>query len=128
MSEPDIFGLPSFFFLSCVFWIRIFSRIKNLTFQAHTTTLENKYSYPNAVKRSIKTSSTPLIILINGSRLRLLSLNMEDEGKMDELIEQMKLMNVLLSKHNKREETKQRTKENFYTNYSIPSSRFYLVW
>jgi hypothetical protein len=40
---------------------------------------------------------------------------MEDEGKMDELIEQMKLMNVLLSEHNKREETK----ENFYTNYSI---------
>ena len=32
---------------------------------------------------------------------------MEDKGKMDELIEQMKLMNVLLSKHDKREETKE---------------------
>jgi N-acetylglutamate synthase-like GNAT family acetyltransferase len=40
---------------------------------------------------------------------------MEDEGKMDELIEQMKLMNVLLSKRDKREETK----ENFYTNNKI---------
>lgn len=32
---------------------------------------------------------------------------MEDnQGKLDEVIEQMKLMNVLLSKHDKREETK----------------------
>jgi hypothetical protein len=36
-----------------------------------TTSLQNKYSYLNAVKRSINTSSTPLIILINESRLRL---------------------------------------------------------
>ena len=35
--SPDIFGLPSSFFLSCVFWIRIFFRITNLTFQARTT-------------------------------------------------------------------------------------------
>jgi hypothetical protein len=71
--SPDIFGLPSFFFLSCVFffWIRIFYRITNLTIQTRTTVLQNKYSYLNARKRSINTSSTPLIILINGSRLRL---------------------------------------------------------
>ena len=35
---------------------------------------------------------------------------MEDKGKMDELIEQMKLMNVLLSKHDKRKETKENFK------------------
>ena len=69
--SPDIFGLPSSFFLSCVFWIRIFSRRNNLTIQTRTTSLQNKYSYLNAVKRSIDTSSTPLIILINESRLRL---------------------------------------------------------
>ena len=70
--SPDVFGLTSsFFFLSYLFWIRIFYRITNLTIQARTTTLQNKYSYPNAVKRSINASSTPLIILINGSRLRL---------------------------------------------------------
>ena len=32
---------------------------------------------------------------------------MEDKGQMNEVIEQMKLMNVLLSKHDKREETKE---------------------
>ena len=42
-----------------------------LTIQTLTTSLQNKYSYLNAVKRSINTSSTPLIILINWSRLRL---------------------------------------------------------
>ena len=52
---------------------QIFSRITNLTFQARTTTLQNKYSYLNAVERSTNTSSTPLIILINESRLRLYS-------------------------------------------------------
>ena len=31
---------------------------------------QNKYSYSNAEKRSTNTSSPPLIILINGSRLR----------------------------------------------------------
>ena len=69
--SPDSFGLASSFFLSFVFWIRIFYRINILTFQARTTSLQNKYSYLNAVKRSINTSSTPLIILINESRLRL---------------------------------------------------------
>ena len=69
--SPDIFGLIFSFFLSCVFsTIRNFSRINNLTIQARTTILQNKYSYLNAVKRSINTSSTPLIILINDSRLR----------------------------------------------------------
>ena len=68
--SPDSFGLASFF-LSFVFWIRIFYRINILTFQARTTSLQNKYSYPNAAKRSINASSTPLIILINESRLRL---------------------------------------------------------
>ncbi|CAL6324775.1 unnamed protein product [Bathycoccus prasinos] len=43
----------------------------NLTIQTRTTVLQDKYSYLNAVKRSINTSSTPLIILINGTRLRL---------------------------------------------------------
>ena len=38
---------------------QIFSRIHNLTIQTRTTTLQNKYSYRNAVKRSINTSSTP---------------------------------------------------------------------
>ena len=51
----------------------ILSRINNLTIQTRTTSLQNKYSYLNAVKRSIKTCSTPLIILINESRLRLYS-------------------------------------------------------
>ena len=32
---------------------------------------------------------------------------MEDKGQMNEVIEQMKLMNVLLSKRDKREETKE---------------------
>ena len=32
---------------------------------------------------------------------------MEDKGQMNEVIEQTKLMNVLLSKHDKREETKE---------------------
>ena len=68
--SPDSFGLASFF-LSFVFWIRIFYRINILTFQARTTSLQNKYSYLNAAKRSINASSTPLIILINESRLRL---------------------------------------------------------
>ena len=70
--SPDSFGLTFCVFWSCVFsTIRIFSRINNLTIQARTTILQNKYSYRNAVKRSINTSSTPLIILINESRLRL---------------------------------------------------------
>ena len=70
--SPDSFGLASSFFLSFVFSTnRIFSRINNLTIQTRTTSLQNKYSYLNAVKRSISTSSTPLIILINESRLRL---------------------------------------------------------
>jgi len=69
--SPDSFGLASSFFLSFVFWIRIFYRINILTFQARTTSLQNKYSYLNAAKRSINASSTPLIILINESRLRL---------------------------------------------------------
>ena len=70
--SPDMFGLTSSFFLSFVFSTnRIFFRITNPTFQARTTALQNKYSYPNAVKRSINTSSTPLIILINENRLRL---------------------------------------------------------
>ena len=71
--SPDIFGLsPSFFFVVCLLETnQIFSRINNLTIQTRTTTLQNKYSYPNAVKRSINTSSTPLIILINENRLRL---------------------------------------------------------
>ena len=68
--SPDSFGLASSFFLSYLFWIRIFSRINNLTIQARTTSLQNKYSYLNAVKRSINTSSTPLIISINGNCLR----------------------------------------------------------
>jgi hypothetical protein len=55
----------------CLSTNKIFSRITNLTFQARTTVLQNKFSYPNAVKRSSNTSSTPLIILINESRLRL---------------------------------------------------------
>ena len=38
---------------------------------------------------------------------------MEDKGQMDEVIEQMKLMNVLLSKHDKREETKETREKNF---------------
>ena len=64
----------SSFFLSCVSSTnRIFSRTNNLTIQTRTTILENKYSYPNAVKRSINTSSTPWIILINENRLRLYS-------------------------------------------------------
>ena len=72
VSEPDSFGLASSFFLSFVFSTnRIFSRINNLTIQTRTTTLQNKYSYRNAVKRSINTSCTPLITLINGSRLWL---------------------------------------------------------
>jgi len=72
--SPDIFGLTSSFFLSCVSsTIRIFSRINNLTIQTRTTILQNKYAYLNAVKRSINASSTPLIILINDSRLRLYS-------------------------------------------------------
>ena len=50
---------------------QIFSRINNLTIQTRTTSVQNKYSYLNAVKRSINTSSAPLIILINESRLRL---------------------------------------------------------
>ena len=42
--------------LSCVFsTIRIFSRITNLTFQARSTSLQNKYLYLNAVKRIINT-------------------------------------------------------------------------
>ena len=49
---------------------QIFSRITNLTFQARTTALKNKYSYPNATKRSINTLSHSLTILIDGSRLR----------------------------------------------------------
>jgi hypothetical protein len=66
--------LTSSFFLSCVSsTIRIFSRINNLTIQTRTTILQNKYAYLNAVKRSINASSTPLIILINDSRLRLYS-------------------------------------------------------
>ena len=70
--SPDSFGLASSVFWSFVFSTnRNFSRINNLTIQARTTSLQNKYSYLNAVKRSINTSSTPLIILINESRLRL---------------------------------------------------------
>ena len=71
--SPDVFfGLASSVFWSFVFSTnRNFSRISNLTIQARTTILQNKYSYLNAVKRSINTSSTPLIILINESRLRL---------------------------------------------------------
>ena len=70
--SPDIFGLTFSFFLSCVFWtIRIFSRIITSLFKRVRRHFKNKYSYPNAVKRSINTSSTPLIILINESRLRL---------------------------------------------------------
>ena len=58
--SPDSFGLASSFFLSFVFSTnRIFSRINNLTIQTRTTSLQNKYSYLNAVKRSINTSSTP---------------------------------------------------------------------
>ena len=56
--SPDIFGLASFF-LSFVFWIRIFYRINILTFQAHTTALQNKYSYPNAVKKEVSTLPLP---------------------------------------------------------------------
>ena len=33
---------------------------------------------------------------------------MEDKGQTNEVIEQMKLMNVLLSKHDKREETREK--------------------
>ena len=70
--SPDSFGLASSVFWSFVFSTnRIFSRINNLTIQTRTTILQNKYSYPNAAKRSINASSTPLIILINESRLRL---------------------------------------------------------
>jgi len=66
------FGLNSSFFWSCVSSTnKIFSRTNNLTIQTRTTILQNKYSYLNAVKRSINASSTPLIILINESRLRL---------------------------------------------------------
>ena len=36
---------------------------------------------------------------------------MEDKGQMNEVIEQMKLMNVLLSKRDKREETKENDKK-----------------
>ena len=62
-----------FWFAALLFFVepyQIFFRINKLTIQARTT-LQNKYSYLNAVKRSINTSSTPLIILINESRLRL---------------------------------------------------------
>ena len=38
---------------------------------------------------------------------------MEDKGNMDEVIQQMILMNVLLSKHDKREETKETREKNF---------------
>jgi len=58
VCEPDVFGLTSFFFLSCVFWIRIFSRINNLIIQTRTTLLQNKRSYANAEKRSISRSKS----------------------------------------------------------------------
>jgi len=50
---------------------------------------------------------------------------MEDKGKMDEVIEQMKLMNVLLSKRDKREETKEN-----YTNWVVKrgASFFLFLW
>ena len=70
--SPDSFGLLTFsFFWSCVSsTIRIFSQITTSLFKRVRHHFKNKYSYPNAVKRSINTSSTPLIILINDSRLR----------------------------------------------------------
>ena len=50
---------------------------------------------------------------------------MEDKGKMDELIEQMKLMNVLLSKHDKREETKEESKS-WFGKKVVPF--LFLIW
>jgi len=58
----EIFGLTDLLLLFCRVSFRqleIFSRINNLTFQARTTSLQNRYSYLNAVRRSISASSTP---------------------------------------------------------------------
>ena len=49
--SPDIFGLASSFFLSCVFWIRIFYRINNLTFQARTTITSKQVLVPKRGKK-----------------------------------------------------------------------------
>ena len=83
LTNPKYFCW-NIFLARCFFWFgllrllvvclstnKIFSRITNLTIQTRTTVLQNKHSYPNAVRRSINASSTPWIILINESRLRL---------------------------------------------------------
>ena len=57
--------------LVLVFLLRLQLILALVPLQTRTTILQNKYSYLNAVKRSINASSTPLIILINESRLRL---------------------------------------------------------
>lgn len=69
VSETDIFSLPALLFF--VDLNQIFPRINNLTIQMRNSVLSNNYSYQNAVKRSINTSPTSLIILISGSRIRL---------------------------------------------------------
>ena len=70
--SPDIFGLTFSVFWSCVSsTIRIFSQITTSLFKRVRHHFKNKYSYPNAVKRSINTSSTPLMISTDGNCLQL---------------------------------------------------------
>jgi hypothetical protein len=66
-KSPDFFLLPSVWFVaSLCFW----KRNADLIPKRVRRYFQNSYSYPNAVRRSVRTSSCSLIILINETCLR----------------------------------------------------------
>ena len=70
-ESPDFFGLPFFFFFFRWTEPNPFPEKIASLFKRVRRYFQNNYLYRNAVKRSINTSCTPLITLINGSRLWL---------------------------------------------------------